>query len=283
MRCYATLNDARNALKAEITSSANDAMLMNNLRQLTLRVDRLLFPFEPVLKTKTVLVRSWLVNSYDRTLQLPVPLLELSGMTLNGTALTPTTDVMLWPPTTTPVKRLRLTDSCESWYTVVYADDVPVEAAITGFWGMHPEYSMAWQVVDTLAVGINATVTDFTVTDADGMGAEGETPRFSPGNLIKVDSEFMRVLAVNTTTNTLTVRRGENGTTAAVHSITAPVLVWYWTHDVRFEVARQAALLYARRGAFEAVSVMNDGVYTYPPDLLYALQNVLSVYDHWEY
>lgn len=283
MRSYATLADARNALKAEMASTANDAVLLNNVRNISLRADRLLFPFEPVLEIKTVLVQSWLVNSYDRTLQLPVPLLELSSMTLDGTALTPTTDVTLWPPSTAPVKRLRLADTCETWYTVVCADGVPAEAAITGYWGMHPEYAAAWQAVDTLAVGINATVTSFTVTDADGVGAEGETPRFSPGNLIKVGTEFMRVLSVDTATNTLTVRRGENGTTAAAHLITAPVLVWYWTHDVRFEVARQAALLYARRGAFESVSVLNDGVYTYPPDLLYALQDVLSIYDHWEY
>ncbi len=281
MRSYATLHDARNALKSEMASTANDSVLLNYVRQVSLRVDRLLFPFEPVLATKVILIEPWFVSSADRTLLLPAPLLELTAVSVNGVSLSPTADVTLWPPSTAPCNRLRLADQCASWYTVACTDDLVMQCNVTGYWGMHPDYSGAWAAVDILAADVNASATSLTVMDVDGAGAEGETPRFSPGNLIVVDDEFMRVLAVNTTANTLAVRRGENGTAAAAHAATTAVSAWYWAYDVRMEVARQAALLYARRGAFEAISILNDGVYTYPPDLLTSLRNVLSVYDRW--
>lgn len=69
---------------------------------------------------------------------------------------------------------------------------------------------------------------------ADGVGttvnvAAGDGVLFRAGNIIKVDSELMRVTAV--ATDALTVVRGVHGTTGAAHSDAAPVLIS--THTVQ--------------------------------------------------
>ena len=56
------------------------------------------------------------------------------------------------------------------------------------------------------------------VTDADGTDIDQQSPRFQVGHLLRIESEYLRVLALDTATNQLTVQRGVNGTTAASHA-----------------------------------------------------------------
>jgi len=277
MTYYATLADARNALKANTTT--DDAVLQSYIRTVTARLHRLMGErFEPYWESRSFVMDVQRINSYERTYRVDGYLLALSGLTVNSDVLTLTTDFTAWPPSTTPFNEIQLADTSAGWYSVSDSDNWPFTLAVSGAWGIHQDYARAWQAVDTLAALINATQATLTVTDADGVGYEGETPRFSPGNLIAIDSEWLRVTAVNTTTNTLTVRRGENGTTAAAHGGASTVSSFYWEPDVRGVVARQAALMYSRRGAFEQVNVLQEGVYTYPPDLLPELRSVMQQY-----
>lgn len=69
--------------------------------------------------------------------------------------------------------------------------------------------------VTTLGATITAAQTSFTVTSATGISAT------SPNNYIQIDSEIMLVTAV--AANTLTVTRGQLGTTAATHNSGARV------------------------------------------------------------
>jgi hypothetical protein len=70
----------------------------------------------------------------------------------------------------------------------------------------------------TLNAGINAAVTSIVYATT---GSEMEATAVP--YVIVVDSEQMNVTAVNTGTNTLTVTRGYNSTTAATHSAAAPI------------------------------------------------------------
>jgi len=92
---------------------------------------------------------------------------------------------------------------------------------IAGTLGWHASYGAAWPASgDTVqdASGLSASATTVTVADADGADASGLTPRFSPGQLLRVESEYLGVLVVNATTNAVTVERGANGSTAASHA-----------------------------------------------------------------
>jgi len=119
--------------------------------------------------------------------------------------------------------------------------------AITGIWGFHEDWGNAFDTVDTLAADMTASATSMTVNDADGADLDGITPRFKIQQTIQIGSEHLYATAVNVTTNVLTVRRGVNGTTAAVHATDDDVKVFRPVEDVGRAVKRLAAWLYAQR------------------------------------
>lgn len=283
MTLYATLAQAKLQMQANANVGVDQAerRLLELIRVASRRVDALMDPlrrrevFAPHVATRTLRVSGYEVNTYDGTLRLNEPLLALDGVTLGGSALT---DVEAWPSGVTPVEYLRLTGCCDSWYSAPGSSG-PLTVTVSGTWGLHRDYANAWQAVDTLASNISAAVTAFTVADADGADTFGLIPRFSPGNLVRIDDELMEVTDVNTSTNVVTVRRGVNGTTAAAHSSGATVETFVVEEPVRYAVARQAGLMTARYGAYTTVEVTGAGSeIRWPSDLLAELRDVLAEY-----
>ena len=277
MRHCCTLDNARAYLEA--VSTADNAILLDMVRIATGRAELEAAKnyFEPVIETRPLLAVESIINSRERTLHLPRRLLDLTAITGNGTALTVTTAVIPWPPDGPPYDRLRLVSTGASWYSQGSPTDWPNQIRITGVWGVHDDYANAWRVVDAVknAGGIDADDTSITVVDADGAGEWADTPRFSPGALIRIGDEMLRVTATDTATNALTVVRAENGSTAAAHALDADIELYYPIPAVRGVVARQAGALYSRKSSFANRAILGDGVYDYPPDLLYELRNVV--------
>jgi len=60
--------------------------------------------------------------------------------------------------------------------------------------------------------------TELTVNDVDGADLRGITPRIAPGNLLRMESEFVEVASTSATGNTAVIVRGVNGSTAAAHA-----------------------------------------------------------------
>lgn len=278
---YCTLSEAQLELATEVvnttnTPSVDDRRLLSKIRAVSRRVDSM-FPqppqhwpfFAPTYGTRLERITPFKTNRRDGTLALGAYLLELtSDATIGSTSVT----VEGYPdPNYAPFKRLRKTDCCLTWYDYcVECCDPPYHVSIPGLWGFHSDYAHAWTAVDALAAAITTTsATTFTVADADGVDAYGVAPRFSIGNLVRIDDEFMEVTGVNTTTNTITVLRGVNGSTAATHSISAAVATYQVEPAVKTAVARQAAFQYERRGAFVSVEVQGMGTeIRYPNDFL---------------
>lgn len=271
---YCTLADAKATMRAD--STLDDALLLSLIGQVSARIDLLMStntpyfqPYTDALEFEVVAQR---VDSGRNAFILPPgsPLLALTSVLLNGAAVTASAH----PATRSPISMIRRTDG-GSWYE--NGTDDPPTVVITGVWGYHRRYAQAWPVVDALAAAvISTTATTITVADVDGSNPDGFTPRISAGNLIGIDNELLEVTATNTVTNAVTVRRGMNGTTAATHLIAAPVSVWQTDDNVRRVTARQAGLLYARRGAYEQQTITDVGVITYPADLLSELRGVLQ-------
>lgn len=85
------------------------------------------------------------------------------------------------------------------------------------------QYLGLWPDTDPLVASVaDAVTTSVTITDAS---------KVSTGNLIEIENEVMFVRATNETTDVLTVRRGDRGTTAAAHTIPQTVLM-YGPHDL---------------------------------------------------
>lgn len=100
---------------------------------------------------------------------------------------------------------------------------------VTGIWCRHDDRATAWedtqdsvQNAPNLATGATA----LNVTDADGVGGDGASPRFSVGMLLRIDNEYIEVTNTNYTTNVVTILRGRNGTTDVLHVLGTDIYVW---------------------------------------------------------
>lgn len=257
--------------------------LLNNLRIVSRRVDKVFQSnrpvFMPYIETRKFPLDGHSVNSAQGTFQFPGYLLALTSLSINGTAVT---GVEAYPDASLPpFSQLRLTGDCASWYSQVCAGCAPLQVSISGVWGIHSDYAHAWLAVDVLAANIaNATATTFTVADVDAADAYGNTPRISPGHLLRIGDEYLEVTATDTNSNTVTVIRGAHGSTAAPHAQTDAVSVWQVEDPIRWAVARQAGLMYARFGAYSVVEVRDLSEIRYPPDFL---QEVYGVLNHYAY
>lgn len=285
MPTYATLDECKAELLADETvDAAEDTRLRRLLRQASQRLDKLLQSpreqplFFPTIGTRNFAVAPQRVNSGQNTLYFGDPLLALTSVSAGGSALAVGTQVELYPTDQTPATALRLMTYSTSWYAYQPTSGAPLVATITGVWGWHGLYGSAWLSSDTLAASLNSSATTLTVSDADGEDAYGFAPRFSPGNLIRVDSEYMDVVAVDAGTNTLRVVRGVLGSTAAAHESAAAVSVWQVPDVVRRAVMRQAAFMYARRGAYQTAQVNDFGTISFPADVLSEVRGMLDGY-----
>jgi hypothetical protein len=283
MHYYATLADAKAELKA--TGTVDDSKILRNLRNISARVDRLKQSrrpfFLPYVESRLVRVDRDHINSYDSLLTFPDPLLSLASVDVAGTALTVGTTVEAWPTLDSPFHQLRIIGFDSVWYSYYTDDGEPPMATITGVWGFHRDYANAWLSVDTVknAAGITAAATSITVADVDGTDGYGFSPRLSAGAFIKVGSEFMQVTATDTAANAITVIRGVHGSTAAAHALDDAIYVFQVEDDIRRVVARQAAFMYARAGAFESTTVTDmGGTVNFPSDLLAELRATVGGY-----
>jgi hypothetical protein len=290
---YATLNDVQSVMTGEDTAATDAAKnkILSDLRVVSRRVDREFMAtrplFAPVIETRKVPIRSDLVNDYFGTLYISNvgALLALTGVTLGDSALTVGTHVEAWPDSSQPpFTHLRLIEGAPYGWTSYSANITakPLLAAITGVWGLHRDYANAWVAAGTVSEEQSAGASTLKTVDSDIADVYGVTPRIGVGSLLKINDEYEEVisatLADNPTADTLGVRRAQNGTTAAVHAAGATIYVWRVEEPVRRAVARQAALLYARRGAYTTVEVQGMGEVRYPADWLSEVRATLADY-----
>ncbi len=206
-------------------------------------------------------------------LYLDTPLLSATTVTLGDTTeLTEGTDFRLHPRGKTPAEALRMINTAISWTDRI---DKTSDLSILGEWGWRPDYANAWVDSNDSVQGASLTTTQLTVTvtDADGKDTQGLIPRFSPGNMIRIDSEFMSVVSI--ASEVLTVVRGIRGSTAATHANDAQIDVFKPDIAVVRAARRQAAFDLARTGKFTRVTF--DGVnITVAPDIIPEVQKIIE-------
>ena len=114
-----------------------------------------------------------------------------------------------------------------------YNDDPQEAISIDAIWGYHEDYANAWiDTGDTVQDDpLSSSATTLTVVDNDGLDGRYRT-RFGAGMLIKIEDEYLRVQAVSTAAETLTVKRGVNGTTAAEHAQNTPIYSFAPMEDI---------------------------------------------------
>lgn len=283
MLSYASLSEAKAELGAKATYAGDDRRLYAYTRMVSRRIDQIMTGrstrpyFGPYLEARQLLIDGSRVDNYHSTFLLDKPLLEYSALTAGGTSVFATSEG--FPQGATPYNLLRMTASGSPWYTYFCTSDGnPAYAVITGVWGYHSDYANAWLAVDTLSAQLTSGTDVMTVANVDGLDDYRLEPRFSAGMLLKIDSEYLLVTDVDVSQNKVYLKRPANGTTEATHSSGATVYRWETEEPIRRVAARQAAMLYARIGAFQSKSFDGVSEMTYPQDLLKELAVTLQEY-----
>jgi hypothetical protein len=171
---------------------------------------------------------------YDRYLKLPEDLLILSELTF-GELTIGSTDYRLSPTNTTPYDTLYLSPDAMDGATY----DWDAMYTLSGTWGYVQNLSQAWTVAQSsLSIGSDST-TSITVTLSTAINYERL-------QYLKIGTEYMQITDIDTDTDVLTVIRGVNGTTAAIHS-SAALYRFNVIDDVKKAATELAVYFYTRR------------------------------------
>lgn len=279
---YATLDQAKREIQPNATREAEDHYIAKALSFASHRINEMVgFAFEPMHRIRMYDALGEHIDDVYRRLQLDLPLLAVTAITAaDGTTLSPD-DYVLESVTPakglTPYRWIRYAygePGAWSRYSAGWIDAIVID----GIWGHHRQYAEAWlpsgdSVQDV--GGLTADASAVTVADADAPNYDG-LPRFSRGQLVTIDDEWLRVLAVDTDNDLLTVQRGVNGSTAAAHNNGAPIAIWQPNEPIVRATVRWAAFMYQRRGTFEQLSVDGLATIQFPTDVPDEIANILE-------
>ena len=228
---YANLTDLRRALGLTAAQTADDALLGDLLEASTRLIEAHTGRwFAPVMATR---LYSFVASDY---VPLDADLLKLNGITHPGGAIA-LSDVHL-EPLNAAVKTLITLDP--GAVALTHSGDPVGAVGVVAVWGFHPTWNTAWIVSDQ-------SVDDDPLTSAAQTLTVLDSAPFSVGNLLSIEGEYLRVLAVNTDTHTLTVARGVNGSNAAEHARETPISIYAPPADVRQACLRLASWLYRQK------------------------------------
>ena len=279
LNTYATLRDLKTeAGMDDSTLDADDvARLLRALRRISARIEELCnMGFAPRNETRYLDAKGTHINEGNNALYLDAPLLEIISVTDGtGASLVDGTDFVTMPRST-PYLALRMLEAAGAWWTS-YTDEWRDAVSIVGVWGYRQHYADAWiDSSDTVQDNpLTASATTITVADADGSDAWLRTPRFSAGQLLKIETEYIAVVSVDEDNNVLTVVRGVNGSTAASHAQNTAISIWEVEPVVLRAATRWAAYLSARRGAFERARFDGIATVSLPSDAPEEVLNIL--------
>lgn len=124
---------------------------------------------------------------------------------------------------------------------------------VVGVWAYVDDRNTAWEdsTDEVESDPLAADGTSCTVNDHDGADERGITPRFAPGQLYRIESEFIE--GTGAAANALTIVRGRNGTTAAAHVQNTQIDIWRPPEPVK-----QAVLTQCTRTLMRAIQGYSD-------------------------
>ena len=166
-------------------------------------------------------------------LDLDEDLLELATLTNGDGSDISAEAVALRPLNAYPKWRITLRSNAGITYT--YASDPQGAIRVAGWWGYAPHYDTAWRVT-----GFGVPVEGMTSgTIQLTLGATGI---FEIGHYLRIDDELLRVTGHDATT--LTLARGQMGTTAASHGAGAAIQIFDVLPDIQNAVTEMVAYAY---------------------------------------
>ncbi len=217
MNLYASLEDIKLNKSIETTDAIDDNRLLLCLITASRRIDDYCARiFYPQIDTKSFDYKNPWEIRFD-----PFDLVEATTVTTaNGNTTIDSGDYYLMTGKRHDLyPKDRLVLRTDSGVTLNVSDRYQQANQITGVWVTHDDWPKAWRgSLDTIQSNpLTSGGTSLTVNDADGADARGITKRFSLGQLLAIESEYVYVAGVSISTNVLTIVRAQNGTTAVAH------------------------------------------------------------------
>lgn len=273
MNVYATLSDTRRYLGLTAAQTGDDDLLLVLLGAASRLIEQFTGRrFYPVRQTHAYAAGD------PGCLLLRDDLLALHSLT-NGDGSAISAAAYHLAPAGAAVSTAVLLDRTQAAFT---HDGDPIDAIeVDGTWGYHLAWPDAW-IDSGDSVQDNPLASDaaaLTVGDADAPTLTGYGTRFAVGQLLRVEDEYLHVLAIDTTTNVLTVARGVNGTTAASHAQATAIEVYAPPADIRQVCLRVVSWLHKQKDAgFVQAAGSLRGQIAVPPALPDDVQQILEPY-----
>lgn len=250
MYTIATLHDLRRHLNLAPTDASSDADLLRCLQQASHLIESLTQRrYCPTVGSRRASVQP----TNPEELILPDDLLTLTSLHNGDGSSMRLEDVRRVPShSDVPASVLQLVNGARFVYGVSPVDAI----SITGVWGWHDRWERAWRDSGDAVQDdpLSASATTLSVVDADGTDLDGINPRFQVGHLLRIESEYLRVTAIDRERNQLTALRGVQGTQAAAHLMGARIETYEAAPTVRDLSVRYAALLINSVGVLETES-----------------------------
>lgn len=285
MILYVTLAELKTYKGIPAEEVGDDARLFRAVRNATSAWDRWTWrSFEPIKKTR----------AYDhpggQVLRLRGDLLEaLEVQTQNGAVTLVSADYYLSCGDRydlTPYDRLTLRTDRGVCFS--FAGTTQQANTVTGIWGYHPAYDLAWVTTgDTVqnSAGLDASTESLLVNDADAPDFWGFAARFQTGQLLRVEDEYLYLWSTaGAGANTLRVRRGINGTTAATHDKGTEIYTWRVHADVWEQVLELAAYLYDLKDSqvYDVTATPETGLMVIPKGIPASVRLAVQAYRRHE-
>jgi len=248
MYTIATLDDMRRLLNLSATDTAEDDDLLQRLGAASQLIESLTQRrYCPRLKARDIS----LDHAGQRELILPDDLLELRSLSVEGVVQDLANYRLLPDDRDAPASVLQVVESA----TVGFGDDHASSVSIEGIWGWHDRWTEAWRASGESLRGptLDAAADAVAVSDAAGSSQDGR-PRFQVGQLLRIDDEYLRVTAIDSENNRLSVLRGVQGTAAAAHRPGASIDAYTPALAIRDLTLRFAELMTKSAGLLERES-----------------------------
>jgi len=259
INAYATLADYKAYIlesgQSVSTDSADDAVIESLLDMASRYFDegtgRFFFP---------LVVTNYYDTPASRLLELDFDLCEIISITNGDGTTLPSTEYILHPRNLYPARGIKILDtSTYSWQvnTVNGTESAITVVAIASY---RDKYStFGWKTGTTLAEDLDVSETEWDVTSSS---------LFSAGQIIRCGNELGIVSSIATGKVNVS-SRGDNGSTAAVHSSGVTVYIWQPMEVVKNACLQIAHNAYKRRSGQGETSatITAAGVVLVPQDI----------------
>lgn len=229
----------------DVTQTTDDALITDIVKDVSRQIDAVSNRrFAPFIQTR------YFDTPLGYDLYFDTDLFSVTSITNGQGAALTASDYKLYPLNESPKQKATIIKSTGLEWQMNGTSDPEGAISVAGAWC----YARDGGWIDSgavLGVGANDTTTSLTVT----------TGKINVGQLVKIDDEYLYVTAVTvSTSDTLTVVRGVNGSTAASHLISAALYYWQPDQNINLLAQQASAAAYRLRANPVGDTVTIDGV-----------------------